>query len=122
MDFDIVKRQIIYEYISLYGNDKPHGEWSLETCLSIFKYYYKTYKKVFGVDHPHLSNRTIREILENISVVQIPHSKDYFDLLPEDYTEIINAYFQQDFDDCNYSIAHFMSGNIRALRIYERLY
>lgn len=45
-----------------------------------------------------------------------------YDIEPEDYPDMIDAYFRQRFENCNYSIAHFMSGNIRVLRYYEELY
>ena len=52
----------------------------------------------------------------------MPDYSDEVDILPNDYPALIEAYFSQDFKNCDYSIAHFMSGDIRALRYYEALY
>ena len=121
-DFNIVKRQIIREYLKLYGNDGRDSTWSLESCLNVFRYYYRRYRQIFDVDHPHLSDKTIGKIIEALPYANRPDYYDEIELLPEDYPALIEAYFAQDFDRCNYSIAHFMSGDIRALRYYETLY
>lgn len=121
-DFNIVKRQIIREYLKLNGNDGQGRTWSLEACLDVFRYYYRRYKQIFDVDHPNLSDRTIGQIIEALPYANRPDYSDEIDLLPEDYPALIEAYFYQEFDRCNYSIAHFMSGDIRALRYYEALY
>lgn len=123
MNFNIVKRQIITEYLKLYGSDRESDQWSLGACLDVFRYYFNAYRDYFGVDHPKLSNSTIKNIITAFPYVQDPErSARDFDLEPQDYPELIKAYFKQDFDKCNYSIAHFMSGDIRALRYYEELY
>lgn len=122
MDFTIVKRQIISQYISLYGSDRENDTWSLEACINVFRYFYRAYYQAFGCSHPYLRNQTIREIISGFPRL----SGDgylYGELLdPDEYPVMIDAYFEQDFPACNYSIAHFMSGNIRQLRYYENLY
>lgn len=123
MDFTIVKRQIIGEYISLYGNDRPGETWSLESCLNVFRYFYYRYRETFGTDHPNLTNATINRIILDFPYLDDENrNHDVIELEPESYQTLIDAYFMQDFDNCNYSIAHFMSGNIRMLRFYEELY
>lgn len=121
MDFTIVKRQIIKEYIKLYGNDRYGEEWSLADCIDVFRYFYREYQTIRQEDHPKLRNKTIREIVE-----KFPHTDDEYgepiDLSPDMYPTLIDSYFEQDFPDCDYSIAHFMSGMIRTLRYYEELY
>lgn len=122
MDFTIVKRQIILEYVKLYGSDRYGEKWSLEDCIDVFRYYYRQYEAIFHKEHPRLKNKTIREIIE-----KLPYTVDEFnrsiDLEPDFYPTLIDAYFDQDFGpDCDYSIQHFMSGMIRTLRYYEELY
>lgn len=123
MDFTIVKRQIIIEYTDLYHGDRYGESWSLEDCLDVFRYFYRRYAAIFGEDHPRLKNKTIREIIERFPSMEdenLDYTKHYLE--PDEYPTLIDAYFEQDFPDCDYSIAHFMSGRIRLLRYYEELY
>ncbi len=122
MDFTIVKRQIILEYVKLYGSDRYGEEWSLEDCIDVFRYYYRQYEAIFHREHPKLRNKTIREIIEKLPYTIDELDRD-IDLDPDMYPTLIDSYFNQDFGpDCDYSIQHFMSGMIRALRYYEELY
>lgn len=125
-DFNIVKRQIITEYLRQYGNDCPNDEWSLGNVIDVFRKFYRKYQMRFSKAHPKLSSKTVREI-----IVKLPHLYedvaygalgDCIELTPEHYDTLIDAYFDQAFEDCNYSMAHFMSGKIRELRVYERIY
>lgn len=124
MNFGIVKRQIIKEYISIYGTDRKEDPWSLGACIDIFRYFYKEYKQIFNQDHPYLSDKSIYKILKSFPYLDnsIDYKERQSDISPQEYYPLIDAYFQQDFYDCNYSIAHFMSGVIRTLRYYEELY
>ena len=118
----IVKRQIILEYIRLYGSDRYGEEWSLQDCIDVFDYFYRRYDKIFHRPHPRLKSKTIREIIEKLPYTIDELDRD-IDLDPDMYPTLIDAYFQQDFGpDCDYSMQHFMSGMIRALRYYEELY
>ena len=121
MDFNIVKRQIINEYLKLYGDIRKDDTWSLENCIAIFDYYYKLYECTFGVEHPHITNKTVRDIIEKLPFLS-SDCNGVYDITPEDYPVMIEAYFTQAFQNCNYSISHFMSGDIRNLRYYETLY
>ena len=123
MAFTIVKRQIILEYVKLYGNDRYGETWSLEDCLDVFRYFYGQYLDIFEREHPRLKNKTIRDIIERFPYIEDENyiGRDY-ELYPDEYPTLIDAYFEQDFPDCDYSIAHFMSGRIRLLRFYEELY
>ncbi len=118
----IVLRQIIIEYIDLYGSDRCGEEWSLQDCINVFSYYYQRYDEIFQRKHPRLKNKTIRAIIKKLPYVLDDLNRD-IDLYPESYPKLIDAYFEQDFGpDCDYSIQHFMSGVIRALRYYEEEY
>ena len=123
MDFSIVRRQIIMEYLKLYGSDCESSEWSLRVCLHLFKFYYEKYKNAFGEDHPRLSNRTINRILASFPSVsdEIGKCSGDIDFSPEDYPALIERYFSSKMN-CDFSIAHFMSGNIRTVLYYETLY
>ena len=123
MDFDIVKRQIIQEYLKIYGEIRETDEWSLRKCIKVFEYYYTRYYEVIGNEHPHLSNKTISNIIMNLPYFSADEQHGtVYDFSPEQYPALIDAYFSQDFQDCNYSISHFMSGEIRMMRVYESIY
>lgn len=122
MNFTIVKRQIISEYIALYGSDREGETWSLGDCIDVFRYFYRVYYQVFGCAHPYLRNHTIRQIITAFPYLSGDGYLQGELLDPNDYPAMINAYFCQNFPACNYSIAHFVSGNIRQLRYYEELY
>lgn len=121
-NIEIVKRQIISVYLDLYGSDRRDEIWSLGDCIDVFRYFYRRYIEIFDLWPPRISNETVKNIILKFPYLRDDFNRE-FDLSPEDYPPMIDAYFYQHFEDgCNYSIAHFMSGNIRALRYFETLY
>lgn len=122
MDFNIVKCQIIYEYLSIYGSDRKDSNWSLKDVINIFRYFYRKYEEVIGEDHPFLTSESINKIILRLPYLEYDEPLEDIELLPEHYQALIDSYFEQDFDYGNYSIAHFMSGKIRALRFFETMY
>lgn len=121
---EIVNRQIIIQYIDLYGSDRYEEEWSLADCLDVFTYFYQQYSERIGQNHPRMKNKTIRDIITRFPYIDDEKldNREY-NITPDEYYTLIDAYFDQDFsEDCNYSMAHFMSGRIRLLRYYEELY
>lgn len=123
MDFNIVKRQIISAYLSIYGTDNSDKQWSLGDCLDVFRYYYRAYKAKFKRDHPKLKTSTIKEIIYALPEAVDEDTDTTFDLDPTDYPDLIKVYFKSTFaEGCDYSIAHFMSGKIRLMKYYEALY
>ena len=122
LNFGIVKRQIIDQYISLYHSPRLDDDWSLKNCIELFRVFYILYKKRFGVDHPNLSNEAIATILEEIPYIGDPDTEadatDYVTL--EEYPDLIEAYFDSKFSgECDYTMPHFMSGKIRMMKYYE---
>lgn len=113
----IVSKQIKVAYESLV---KP--EWEYEEYKYVFRMFFDSYTDYFGKEHPHMKTETIRHIMEELpycedSTTNYGSAKRW--LSCEDYEELIPKYFETEFDDCNYSMAHFVSGNIRILRCYE---
>lgn len=103
--------------------DETPCSWSLDDCLGVFEYYFDKYHAImYPYPHPHMSTRTIQEIISRLDLVEDAFGRGY-PLEPDDYPEIINAYFAESFPDtyagCNCSIAHFMSGDIRLNRCFE---
>ena len=102
LNFDIVIRQIAEEYLSLYGTDRPDDKWSLKNCIELFRIYYKMYYSRFGDEHPNLTKRAIREILEAIPEAIDEDSGATADLSLRLYPHIIDRYLHSDFSrSCN---------------------
>ena len=109
--FCIVEQEIRLAYNSDYC------AWSIEDCISLFDLFYRLYYLYKGCNHPHLSVNTVQNILPRIDCIE-DSFHTFFPSL-NDYEEIITSYFNTRFENCNYSISHFMSGSIRINRCYE---
>ena len=144
-DFKIVQRQIITAYRRV-----DIESWSLEEVIDFFAMYYSKYQQATGREHPRLTTATIEKIISELpylyirdeyrccgymkgiegydrSLCEICKEReccgDMVDgLTLEDYEKMMDAYFKQDFPNCDYSLAHFMSGDIRLVRFYEACY
>ena len=102
--------------------ENPGYEYSYDDVLNIFRYFFFSYKEHCGEDHPNVKQEQIKRY---ILLMPIDGRDDgcSYELLPEDYPPIIDAYFQTKFDGkCDYRLAHFFSGDIRLYRYYERIY
>ena len=121
MDFNIVKRQIMSEYLKQHGSYCNSEEWSVRACINVFRYYYERYREVFRKDHPHISSDTVSWILEALPVARSEDGDELY-LSPDEYPQLIDAHFETKYSRCNYSIAHFMTGKIRFLKYYEAVY
>lgn len=108
------KRMLKRAYWDAGGN----GIMTYEEVEEIFTYYIATYKKNFGKPHNYLRMETIKDIIVNLSFCE--HSNgNSFDLEIDVYKELIDKHFDTIYKNCDYSISHFMSGDIRANRCYE---
>lgn len=117
MDFRIVISQILDVYA------KCETKFSVLEVIQIFEMYYLYYEKYMFEPHPRLSNETIIDVINKLDCTFDSYGEEMFDMDEVCYYEpLIKGYFELNFDNCNYSIAHFMSGEIRTLRYYEELY
>jgi hypothetical protein len=119
LDFEIVEKQIKKKYPSL-----SCTEWTLEDYISVFRYYYDMFKFYRHKEHPILSTNKIGEIMWLLPRFDNDFMNGYAiaEMYPEYYIGedmIIDKYFNTRFKNCDYSICHFISGNIRMLRFYE---
>lgn len=111
MDFDIVVRQIFKAYRS--GSYK----WSYPDFVRVFERFYSMYAEYMGRGHPRLKTETIGRVMA--SLVEDDNGMLY---APEDYldSDIIEKYFDTVFNrGCDYSIVHFISGDVRMFKSYE---
>jgi len=94
---------------------------SYEEVEEIFKYYFDTFEELFGRPHKNIKLKTIENIIEKLPFCE--HSSgSCFDLEVKEYKVLIDQHFKTQYDNCDYSISHFMSGDIRANRFYETGY
>lgn len=109
-DFKILERQIraVYPLCST--------RFTLDEVIAFFKGYITLYKEYMGKEHPYIKSSTIKDITDRLS------DDGNFDYDLETYQVIVPKYFEQTFSNCDYSINHFMSGDIRMLRYYECCY
>ena len=92
---------------------------NLEYCSDIIAYYMEQYYKAVGEIHPYINSDGVKYIVNELLR---PDSLLIDDLTSGDYAELINQHFKTHYKNCDYSIFHFLSGEIRNLRFYEVLY
>lgn len=96
--------------------------FDIEEASEIFTYYFETYKNTFGESHKHIKLETLKKLI--LELPSCAHSANdvEFDLDVDTYIDIISQHFKTQYKNCDYSISHFMSGDIRANRVYEVCY
>ena len=107
MDFDIFEKQLQKAYV------QTHSSFTLEECLAVFKEFFKAYQVYTGNEHPPLKTSKVIELISSID------GGGMFE--PDDYSLMINSYFNTVFRSCDRNICHFFSGNIRLLRYYDTI-
>lgn len=111
MDWDLFVKLAAIEYGTM-PTDYPY---SLNDVLSVFRCFFLNYEKATGERHPPLKAQNIRSVME-----RLPYTDGgMLDISPESYPEIVEQYFKTTFRGCDYRINHFMSGDIRKLRLAE---
>ena len=110
-DWSILEKQIIGACNRAAASDnKPY--------IDIIKYYYSVYMNTFHQEHPRLN----REAMDNV-VSAIQTGTDMVqDIDVEAYYAMIDQHFQTQYENCDYSICHFMTEGIRNNRFYEACY
>lgn len=103
------------------------NRYSLEEYIAIFEHFFSRYAEKRGEDHPPVGCGNIRRIMERMPYMGAPDEsiggRNMFDYTADMYSAIVNQYFRtRFFPGCDYRIFHFMSGNVRELRLYEILF
>lgn len=95
--------------------------YSFNDVMLVFTDFFRKYELYRGESHPPVRRELIRNYIR-----RMPFDDDGLrfcaDIDPEVYPEIITGYFNTPFKKCDYRIAHFFSGDIRMLRLYEIMY
>lgn len=109
----ILEKQIMKSY-------KAQGVQDFHPFVDIISYYYRTYKKTFGKEHPRLSAKAMDSVIS--SFLGSSDNLDDLEYDPEAYYAMIDKHFQTRYQDCNYNICHFMSDEVQNNRFYETCY
>ena len=84
----------------------PNGD-NIEFFNSIFNYYFDTYKKFMNKEHPLLSKKYVKQIVDSIDVF----SDEYEILKVAEWESIIDMYFNSNLD-CDRNMIHFAQEEI----------
>lgn len=94
--------------------------WSIDDYIDFFDRFFMLHKNITGTDHYNIPSNKLEEIVLELPYVTDEHGFA-IDVSPEEYDGVVELYFDTDMD-CDYSIYHFMSGDIRLYRLYELHY
>ena len=108
-DFEILKRQIIFQYPKC----KEFTVYSIGEVIAFCELFLDYHERYCRFSHPRMSNDSVAWVICNVS------ADDENDYSISDYMEMIPKYFETHFEDCDYSMIHFLSGDIRKMRFYE---
>lgn len=117
MNFEIFKRIIARQYNIMREHDET--PYTLEEYCWVFEWYFYLYKCKFGKDHPNIKSEQVLAIMYEMPYYENSVTNCCEEIDAENYPDIMKAYFNTNFKDCDYNINHFFSGQIRELKIYE---
>ncbi len=115
MNYSILRGMIASAYKKI---DNP--TWTVKEYFKFFVTFLDKYKHEMGRDHYNIPMTKLLDIMNELPAINDEFGNP-FDIEEEYYEDIIDKYFATNMD-CDYSIYHFMSGNIRLYRFYEVLY
>lgn len=118
MDHEILTRQLI----AVHRENAATLPWDIMTYCEVIGLFISEYKKHIGRDHPNFTKRSLLVIMERLPAIYDEQFDDWIDLDTDDYRAMIPKYFQTSFPHCDYSMHHFVSGNIRLMRWFETRY
>lgn len=116
--------KIVYEEMAaeLERADLMPMAYSLNDVLFVFAKYFALYEKFLGHEHPVVNNvRQIKRIIATMPFIEDDRGEP-FDIAAEDYPDLILQHFWTDYSEgCDYNINHFFSGKIRYYKYMETL-
>lgn len=121
LDFKILYKQLDKCYKNL-TDTHEYMHYTLEEYKDIFTYFYRCYQAIWGTHHPIFSSDNIEIVMTKLPYVVLD-GNDEIVVDVDDNISMIDYYFDQEFGNkCNYSILHFVSGDIRKYTYYKTLY
>ena len=112
-DWSILEKQIINSCNKVAADDP-------QPYIDIIEYYYQSYINTFHEEHPRLSKKSMDSV---VSAIQCGTDLMRDDRLDVDmYRDMIDKHFQTQYQNCDYSICHFMTEGICNNRFHESCY
>jgi len=98
-----------------------HDEWPwpVEDYIQVFRLFTEAYKYNMGHDHPAIRMKHIPQLMYLMPILDPDDPSPILEA--DDYPVLIESYFETPFQNCNYQIWHFFSGQVRLMRAYEVL-
>lgn len=93
---------------------------SQEHQLEALKRFVECYETYMESPHPKLTIEQWEKAHDSMLYIESNGIDHEFDV--EDEEEMIYSYFETEFNDCNYSVLHYISGDLRAVRFYDVIY
>ena len=113
-NFNIFNKQIetVMDGISDRGSI---GNFAAQDVKEFFEMYYRIGSAMRGIEPIKLKNEQIEKVVRAIAYIdKVEYEPDL-----DDYEMMIRDYFKQKFEDCDYSINHFISGDVLLMRYYN---
>ena len=116
-----MKTDCVYEEL-LTEIEKVRPSWlpyTADECADILSYFFDAFEMFRGEQHP--------KVFDLAGIIQaLPYTDEYYiggeaDIDTQYYPEMIDAYFQTNYKNCDYHINPFLSGRIRAIKLLEVL-
>lgn len=115
MNYNIFDRLVASVY-------RQEDTWPLESYIHVFHKFFDEYDATFAEPHPHISRANIRKLMDEMPWLTLAERGVSEPLNLDSYDAMIERYFEIDWENCDYNINHFFSGQIRELRFYETCY
>jgi hypothetical protein len=97
---------------------KDHKEEILlDTVIPAVEYYLTMYEETIGRKHPALKKDQWSKVVAKILCVKLEYQETYLEL--DEFELTVNRHFITIYDNCDYNILHFLSGDIMKNRFYE---
>lgn len=111
--FDILDKQIEIVMETIAGGSI--GNFDTDDIKQFFRMYYDYGWQIRKIKPTRLKNEQIEKIVNTICYI---NEVDFYPTL-DDYKLILVDYFTTDFPNCDYSINHFISGDVLLMRYYN---
>lgn len=94
------------------------GGCTLENYIDTITYFYREYKRINRLNHPRITNEQMYWVMDQLfCTIENEHVVMFFD--PDECFDYIDEYFRTEYRNCDYSIRHFVSGDIRLYLTYK---
>lgn len=96
-----------------------NSEWNQEQVKAV-KHYLNVYKIVCKKEHPKLTREQWEKVFDSRLGSSLNEYDEAFEIDLESEINMINQHFITKYKNgCDYNILHYISGNIRTMRMYE---